>query len=93
MDTSEEDRQQEEITVLKAIYAENFIECPPPKAWKVRTFSLPSHIVSDSWLRPVSVTRPYMDSLSRVPQDYLNSSFASTIPRSRMPAKYTLIFT
>ncbi|THH28609.1 hypothetical protein EUX98_g5583 [Antrodiella citrinella] len=33
MDTSE-DRQQLEITALKSIYDENFIDCPPPKAWK-----------------------------------------------------------
>ncbi|THH00815.1 hypothetical protein EW026_g1755 [Hermanssonia centrifuga] len=31
---SSEDRQQLEITALKSIYDENFLECPPPKAWK-----------------------------------------------------------
>ncbi|KAL4251194.1 non-specific serine/threonine protein kinase [Abortiporus biennis] len=31
---SPEDRQQLEITALKSIYDENFIEVPPPKAWK-----------------------------------------------------------
>lgn len=39
MDTPE-DRQQLEITALKSIYDENFIECPPPKAWKVRTLQI-----------------------------------------------------
>jgi hypothetical protein len=27
--------QQLEITALQSIYAEDFVECPPPKAWKV----------------------------------------------------------
>lgn len=31
---STEDLQTEEITVLKSIYGQDFIECPPPKAWK-----------------------------------------------------------
>ncbi|KAF9445879.1 Serine/threonine-protein kinase [Macrolepiota fuliginosa MF-IS2] len=33
MDSTEE-LQQLEITALRSIYAEDFIECPPPKAWK-----------------------------------------------------------
>ncbi|KAF5320234.1 hypothetical protein D9611_011377 [Ephemerocybe angulata] len=33
MDSTEE-LQQNEITVLKSIYADDFIECAPPKAWK-----------------------------------------------------------
>ncbi|KAJ3566582.1 hypothetical protein NP233_g6910 [Leucocoprinus birnbaumii] len=33
MDSTEE-LQQSEITALQSIYAEDFIECPPPKAWK-----------------------------------------------------------
>jgi translation initiation factor 2-alpha kinase 4 len=28
--------QQLEITALKSIYAEDFSEVPPPKAWKVK---------------------------------------------------------
>jgi eukaryotic translation initiation factor 2-alpha kinase 4 len=36
MDELPENRQQEEITALKSIYGDDFIECPPPKAWKVR---------------------------------------------------------
>lgn len=36
MDDPPENRQQEEITALKSIYADDFIDCPPPKAWKVR---------------------------------------------------------
>ena len=33
---STQELQQLEITVLKSIYADDFMECPPPKAWKVR---------------------------------------------------------
>ena len=36
MDDLPENRQQEEITALKSIYGDDFIDCPPPKAWKVR---------------------------------------------------------
>lgn len=32
---STEELQQNELTALKSIYAEDFIEIPPPKAWKV----------------------------------------------------------
>lgn len=32
---SAEELQQQEITALQSIYAEEFIESPPPKAWKV----------------------------------------------------------
>ncbi|KAF8979214.1 hypothetical protein BDQ17DRAFT_1264972, partial [Cyathus striatus] len=28
--------QELEITALKAIYGDDFVDCPPPKAWKVR---------------------------------------------------------
>ncbi|KAJ3758340.1 kinase-like domain-containing protein [Lentinula raphanica] len=38
MDSTEE-LQQNELTALKSIYAEDFIETPPPKAWKA-SFSL-----------------------------------------------------
>lgn len=35
MDTAEE-LQKLEITALRSIYAEDFIDVPPPRAWKVR---------------------------------------------------------
>lgn len=35
MDSTEE-LQKLEITALQSIYAEDFIECPPPRVWKVR---------------------------------------------------------
>ncbi|TDL16229.1 Serine/threonine-protein kinase [Rickenella mellea] len=31
---SQDERQQEEITALKSIYADDFLDSPPPKAWK-----------------------------------------------------------
>ena len=34
---STEELQQLEITALRSIYAEEFIDAPPPKVWKVRT--------------------------------------------------------
>jgi translation initiation factor 2-alpha kinase 4 len=39
METTEE-LQQLEITALRSIYAEDFVETPPPKAWKVHIESL-----------------------------------------------------
>ena len=33
---SAEELQQQEVTVLKSIYGDDFKESPPPKAWKVR---------------------------------------------------------
>jgi len=35
MDLKHAEQQQEEITALKSIYAEDFKECQP-RAWKVR---------------------------------------------------------
>jgi len=36
---SAEELQQQEITALQSIYAEDFKESPPPKAWKVWSLS------------------------------------------------------
>jgi eukaryotic translation initiation factor 2-alpha kinase 4 len=30
-----EERQQQELTVLESIYGDDFIDVPPPEAWKV----------------------------------------------------------
>ena len=35
---SSEDRQQLEITALRSIYDADFLDCPPPKAWKVSSY-------------------------------------------------------
>lgn len=34
MDATSEELQAQELTALKSIYAEDFIDIPPPKAWK-----------------------------------------------------------
>jgi eukaryotic translation initiation factor 2-alpha kinase 4 len=36
---SPEDLQRQEITVLRSIYDEDFLESPPPKVWKVRVLN------------------------------------------------------
>jgi translation initiation factor 2-alpha kinase 4 len=41
MDTAEEP-QQLEITALRSIYAEEFIDVPPPTVWKVGLVSQPA---------------------------------------------------
>ena len=46
METTEE-LQQNEITAVKSIYAEDYIETPPPKAWKVHHNPLSSKVVAD----------------------------------------------
>lgn len=60
MDTTEY-VQQEEITALQSIYGDDFIECPPPKAWKVRAVS--------QWLNPTKI-------IVRALRDYMNSLYA-----------------
>lgn len=37
MDPEIEERQQTEIYALKSIYGPDFVDCPPPKVWKVCT--------------------------------------------------------
>lgn len=44
---STEDKQLLEITALQAIYQEDFIEVPPPKAWKVRLLGRYLVVLSD----------------------------------------------
>lgn len=48
---SSEELQQNELTALKSIYAEDFIETPPPKAWKGAA-RLPEFIIRVSHLNP-----------------------------------------
>jgi hypothetical protein len=38
---SNQERQLQEITVLRSIYDHDYQECAPPKAWKVRVFAFP----------------------------------------------------
>ena len=51
MDTTSSEQQQQEITALKSIYADDFIECQP-KAWKVRRTigrEIDSKVCSAAW--------------------------------------------
>jgi len=65
---SPEDLQLLEITALQSIYAEDFIECPPPKAWKV------------CWGSTFAVSYQEYLSVFRVRQDYTNSLSEFPIP-------------
>ncbi|KIK54868.1 hypothetical protein GYMLUDRAFT_206162 [Collybiopsis luxurians FD-317 M1] len=51
MDSTTEELQQNELTALKSIYAEDFIETPPPKAWKGAA-RLPEFIIRVPHLDP-----------------------------------------
>ncbi|KIJ97967.1 hypothetical protein K443DRAFT_104703 [Laccaria amethystina LaAM-08-1] len=72
---STEESQQEEITVLKSIYAEDFIECPPPKAWK-GAGRLPEFIIK--------VPHPDPDHASKV-NVQLHVKFPKTYPLLACP--------
>lgn len=48
---STEELQKLEITALRSIYAEDFIDCPPPTVWKVRTLPSPLNFLP---LRPTA---------------------------------------
>jgi translation initiation factor 2-alpha kinase 4 len=70
---STDDPQTLEITALRSIYAEDFIECPPPKAWKVgphfdMTYFVLSTIEGAAALREfiIRVTHPNPDHASEV---------------------------
>ncbi|KAH8096907.1 hypothetical protein BXZ70DRAFT_945142 [Cristinia sonorae] len=68
MDTAE-DRQQLEITALKSIYDENFIECPPPKAWKGAT-RVPEFIIRVHHPEEQYAARVCFDLHVRFPKTY-----------------------
>ena len=69
MDSPIEDtQQQEEITVLQSIYGDDFIDIPPPKAWKVCGLSL--------------IQLNSLNNVYRAPHDFLNLTYAySTLIR------------
>ncbi|KAJ8489382.1 hypothetical protein ONZ45_g13600 [Pleurotus djamor] len=64
---SNQERQQEEITALKAIYSEDFIEPPPPTAWKAAT-RLPEFIIKVT--HPTSPTKVYFHLDVKLPRTY-----------------------
>ncbi|KII86233.1 hypothetical protein PLICRDRAFT_114396 [Plicaturopsis crispa FD-325 SS-3] len=69
---STEEQQQSEITVLKSIYDGDFIECPPPKAWKGAS-RLPEFIIK--------VSRPDAPQISF----HLHTKFPKTYPNLSCP--------
>ncbi|TFK38831.1 hypothetical protein BDQ12DRAFT_605427 [Crucibulum laeve] len=79
MDSSTEEQQQLEITALQSIYGDDFIECPPPKAWKVSlrgATRLPEFIIR--------VSHPDTEHSSKI-NLHLNVKFPKTYPRLACP--------
>jgi len=56
---STEELQKLEITALRSIYAEDFIDCPPPTVWKVRALPSPLGFLS---------SRPATQGATRLPE-------------------------
>ncbi|KAG5719281.1 Serine/threonine-protein kinase gcn2 [Termitomyces sp. T112] len=72
MDNTTRERQELEITALKSIYEENFLEMPPPKAWKGAT-RLPEFTIR--------VTHPFHGKISF----HLNVKLPKTYPALACP--------
>ncbi|KAL6299472.1 kinase-like domain-containing protein [Sparassis latifolia] len=66
---SQEERQQLEITALKSIYDEDFIECPPPKAWKGAP-RLPEFIIKVRHPEPDHADQLYFHLHVKFPKTY-----------------------
>ncbi|KAI0954220.1 hypothetical protein AcV7_007513 [Taiwanofungus camphoratus] len=66
---SQEERQQLEITALKSIYDEDFIECPPPKAWKGAP-RLPEFIIKVSHPEQEHANKIYFHLHIKFPKTY-----------------------
>lgn len=64
---SQEERQQLEITALKSIYDNDFIECPPPKVWKGAP-RLPEFIIKVS--HPEYANTVYFHLHTKFPKTY-----------------------
>lgn len=74
MDSAEE-LQQLEITALQSIYAQDFIDCPPPTVWKVvRSFILDTREMLTLYFW-------------RAPPDCTNSSSKYIIQTQNMPPR------
>ncbi|KZT71101.1 Serine/threonine-protein kinase [Daedalea quercina L-15889] len=71
---SQEERQQLEITALKSIYDNDFIECPPPKVWKLTPFQgaprLPEFIIKVSHPDPEHADKIYFHLHTKFPKTY-----------------------
>ncbi|KAH9487410.1 eIF-2-alpha kinase GCN2 [Psilocybe cubensis] len=72
---STEDSQLLEITALQSIYAEDFIECPPPKAWKGAA-RLHEFIIRVSHPEPIHASKIHFN---------LHVKFPKTYPRLACP--------
>ncbi|TFY68401.1 hypothetical protein EVJ58_g1031 [Rhodofomes roseus] len=66
---SQEERQQLEITALKSIYDDDFIECPPPKVWKGAP-RLPEFIIKVSHPDPEHADKIYFHLHTKFPKTY-----------------------
>ncbi|KAH9923827.1 uncharacterized protein B0H18DRAFT_1013542 [Fomitopsis serialis] len=66
---SQEERQQLEITALKSIYDNDFIDCPPPKVWKGAP-RLPEFIIKVSHPDPEHTDKIYFHLHTKFPKTY-----------------------
>ncbi|KAH9943970.1 hypothetical protein B0H21DRAFT_747282 [Amylocystis lapponica] len=66
---SQEDRQQLEITALKSIYDADFIESPPPKAWKGAP-RLPEFVIKVSHPDPEHAEKIFFHLHTKFPKTY-----------------------
>ncbi|CCM05314.1 uncharacterized protein FIBRA_07528 [Fibroporia radiculosa] len=71
---SQEERQQLEITALKSIYDNDFIECPPPKVWKGAP-RLPEFIIKVSHPDPEHADKIYFHLQTKFPKTYPTIAF------------------
>ncbi|KZT06721.1 Serine/threonine-protein kinase [Laetiporus sulphureus 93-53] len=66
---STDERQELEITALKSIYAEDFVECPPPKVWKGAP-RLPEFIIKVTHSDPEYADKIYFHLHTKFPKTY-----------------------
>ncbi|TFK91310.1 Serine/threonine-protein kinase [Polyporus arcularius HHB13444] len=69
MDPNVEDLQQQEITAIKSIFDEDFIESPPPKAWKGAA-RLPEFTIRVSHPNPNHARKLYFHLHTKFPRTY-----------------------
>lgn len=71
---STQELQQLEITALKSIYADDFIECPPPKAWKAAA-RLPEFIIKVPHSDPQHADKIYFNLHVILPKTYPTNAY------------------